>query len=47
MRRQIDTWLRMVDTIFAWVEDLPVASGSLVALRRALDEVASEHRKPA
>ena|ERR1700693_2027390 len=38
MARQVTAWQRMVDAIFAWVEDLPVSAESVNRLKRTLDD---------
>jgi hypothetical protein len=38
MARQVFAWHRMVDAIFAWVEDLPISAESVNRLRRTLDD---------
>jgi hypothetical protein len=40
MTRQVLAWQRMVDAIFAWVEDLPISAEALRRLQRTLDDAA-------
>jgi TRAP-type C4-dicarboxylate transport system permease small subunit len=42
MARQIATWRRIADTIFAWLEDAPLPAEALNRLKRSLDEVVPE-----
>ncbi|HSP08801.1 MAG TPA: hypothetical protein VLU92_04310 [Candidatus Dormibacteraeota bacterium] len=42
MARQVFAWHRMVDAIFAWVEDLPIPAESVYRLKRALEDVRVE-----
>jgi hypothetical protein len=39
MARQVAAWQRMVDAIFAWVEDLPISAEALGKLQHRLDDV--------
>ena len=38
MKRQVTTWGRIADAMFAWVEDVPLPAEALARLRSALDE---------
>ena len=37
--RQVETWRRIADAIFAWLEDVPLPAEALLRLKRSLDEV--------
>jgi len=39
MIRQIAVWRQIADTIFRWVEDMPLSTESLQTLKTSLDEV--------
>jgi hypothetical protein len=36
--RQVAAWRRMADTIFVWIEELPVSSDAVDRLKRSLEE---------
>lgn len=36
--RQVAAWRRMADTIFEWIEELPVSSDAVDRLKRSLEE---------
>ena len=38
MRRQIAMWRRIADTLFVWVDELPVPAEALVSLRTSLEK---------
>lgn len=38
MRRQIAVWRRIADTLFVWVDELPVSAEALVRLRTSLEK---------
>lgn len=38
MRRQIAVWRRIADTLFIWVDELPVSPEALVRLRTSLEK---------
>jgi hypothetical protein len=38
MRRQLTVWRIVVDTVFAWMETLPLSVESMNQLKRSLDE---------
>jgi hypothetical protein len=44
MARQVFAWHRMVDAIFAWVEDLPIPAESVYRLKRTLDDAGVENQ---
>jgi hypothetical protein len=37
--RQVETWRRIADAIFAWLEEAPLPADALLRLKRSLDEV--------
>ena len=41
MARQVAIWRRIADTLFNWVEDVPVPAESLNRLKTSLEEAAS------
>lgn len=38
MARQVGTWQRIVDAIFAWIEDLPISPEAMNRLKHRLDD---------
>ncbi len=41
MARQVAVWRRIADTLFSWVEDVPVPPESLSRLKTSLEEAAT------
>lgn len=41
MTRQVATWRRIADTLFAWVEEVPVPAEALDRLKSSLEEAVS------
>ncbi|GAC1677954.1 MAG: hypothetical protein PVS3B2_20370 [Candidatus Dormibacteraceae bacterium] len=39
INRQVETWRRIADAIFAWIEEVPLPAEALLRLKRSLDEV--------
>jgi hypothetical protein len=39
INRQVETWRRIADAIFAWLEEAPLPADALLRLKRSLDEV--------